>query len=139
MKSNKLSHVAKVVSIEGDKIRISMYRSGMCAHCAAKGACSVMDSNEQEMLVKNPGNLRVGDMVKLVISSSTGWKAMIVAFVVPFLLMFAGILIASSLGASEGVSAVAGLGSLALYYAILALFKKRIDRTFSVKIEKISQ
>lgn len=139
MKSNNLSHVAKVVSIEDGQVRLSMQRSGMCAHCAAKGACSVMDTSEQEMIIKNPGGLKEGDIVNLTISSNTGWKALLVAFVLPFLLMFAGIMIATRLGAQEGLSALIGLGALGLYYAVLALMRGSINRAFSVRVEKISQ
>ncbi|AEJ61151.1 Positive regulator of sigma(E) RseC/MucC [Spirochaeta thermophila DSM 6578] len=133
-----ISHDGVVVAREENRVRIVMQRSTLCSHCAARGACTLGDSQEQELLVTTEEPVEPGERVRLVIEERLGWKAILLGLALPAFLLLGGIFASLALGAAEVVSAIVGLGTVALYYGILALFRKSLERSFSVRVERHS-
>lgn len=67
-----------------------------------------------------------------------GLLATLLIFVLPLLLIFLGVLLSLRLGASEEISAFAGLGLLGLYAIILKMLNPGIQKLMPVQVQKIS-
>ena len=76
----------------------------------------------------------VGQHVVVSVSASMGYKAVLLGFGLPFLLLVAVIILVNNLTANEPLSALLGLGALVPYYLLLYLNRDRIGKSLSVEI-----
>ena len=78
--------------------------------------------------------LQVGDKVTLVGSVRQSLKATVLAYVVPLVLMLIALYVGTRMG-GDGIGATTALLVLALYYGVLYLFRDRLGKNFTFKIE----
>jgi len=79
----------------------------------------------------------VGEKVNVMARQSAGVMAVILCYVVPLVVLVTALAVAVALGCNEGVSAFVALGFTAIYYVILATFRKRISKRVIFTINKI--
>ncbi|HPI44991.1 MAG TPA: SoxR reducing system RseC family protein, partial [Tenuifilaceae bacterium] len=79
----------------------------------------------------------VGETVKVLLKQSLGFKALFLAYILPFIVVITALFSLSSF-VSEGIAGILALLSLIPYYAILYFFKNKISKQFNFDIEKIS-
>ena len=110
-----------------------------CGSCASRKACAMGQGSIREILVSvdDAENYAVGDIVRVSAKQTVGVVAVLLCYVLPLIVMVAVLAIMVSLGFMEGASALVALASLATYYAVLALFRKRISRKVVFAINKI--
>ena len=83
------------------------------------------------MLPTDPyATYNVGDEIMVCTKMSMGLKAAWISYVIPLALLMALILILTSLGVSEGISAAAAVGAVGLYYFMIWLFRERLAKEF---------
>lgn len=164
--------------IKHDGIVIAVYEDGTalvrivqtsaCAACKAKAMCASAESVEKEMrvvLLSDNGRpagygvldadkplleYKVGDEVEVMVQQKMGWKAVILAYLLPFFVMLAVIFMGNGLlamgdGATgllgdeakrEAVLGTIALCAMALYYIVLGLFKSKLQKEFSFTAKK---
>jgi sigma-E factor negative regulatory protein RseC len=85
--------------------------------------------------VDDAENYSVGDIVRVSAKQTVGVVAVLLCYVLPLIVMVAVLAIMVSFGFMEGTSALVALASLATYYAVLWLFRKRISQkvVFTIK------
>jgi len=134
--SQQIEHTAVINHIEGTNMRVSIIQESACSGCHAKGACSAADMAEKfvDIECSNP-NLKVGDIVQLYGQSSTGLLAVLLAFVIPFLLILLTLLLLRSYVSNEAVSGSIALSTLIPYYIILSFFNKKMKSKFQFFIK----
>ena len=72
-------------------------------------------------------------------STSMGMKAVMVAFVIPFLVLLAALFITMRItDGNEPVSALIALVTLIPYYIIIYLIRNRLSKTFTFTLETIN-
>ncbi len=81
-------------------------------------------------------SLKVGDMVDIVGESSTGLFAVLLAFVIPFVLILTSLFVLRDFVPNEAVSGTISLALLIPYFIILSLFNKKLKKKLQFKIEK---
>lgn len=59
--------------------------------------------------------------------------AMLVAYVVPFVIVLLGLLILLALGVNEGIAGLVSIGLMVPYYVVLYLLRGRLETKVSVK------
>ena len=146
--------------IKHDGIVIAVYEDGTalvrivqtsaCAACKAKAMCASAESAEKEMRVvllgengkvKTENNstqsYHVGDTVEVMVQQKMGWKAVVLAYLLPFFVMLAVIFMGNALwSVREEILGTAALCAMALYYIVLGLFKDRLQKEFSFTAKK---
>ncbi len=137
--SENIEHEGTIVRIENGCAYVLIEQQSACAMCHAKAICAASDSAEKiiETRIGDNKNFAVGDRVMIVGQKSLGMKAVLLAFVVPFFIFMATLYIAQTLTNDEVVSGTSALLSLLPYWAILALFRKRLSATFRFTIYKL--
>lgn len=89
------------------------------------------------VLVEDPEEYVIGDRVVVSIEKGMGIKAAVYAYIYPFFLLLAVLLVMlHGLELGEVVSGLSALGSLVVYYIVLALFKHKISGEIIFKIRK---
>lgn len=136
---SKISHIGTVESISGDSITVRFVQTSACASCKVAGHCSAAESKEKTVVVSDADAARrhaVGDQVKVAMTASNGRRAVLLAFIFPFLVLVGSLGLCYWLTGSEGASALTGLASLIPYYAVLYLFRDRLAEHFAFVIEQ---
>lgn len=132
-----IEHVGVVETVSEKTICVTISSSSACGSCHAKGACSMSDQELKQVFLPNIGqDVVVGETVNLVIKASTGLKSVLLAYVIPVILLVTGLGIYSVVFKSEGLSAILALLTIIIYYLLLYLFRRRLERRFVMKIEK---
>ena len=135
-----IKHDGIVDSIEGDCIHVRIVQASACAACSAKSLCSAAESKEKivDVYDADTNAFQVGQRVLVEGAAAMGMKAVRLAFLFPLLLMVAVVALAMGLtDGNEVVGAVAALLTLAIYFLVLFLHKKRLMGEFTFTIKPI--
>ena len=132
-----IRHSGIVKQIDDDFVYVSIVSQSACASCHAKGACNITDLNEEVVEVPrgNADVYRVGDRVEVAMRKSLGTRAVMLGYVVPFLLVIATMIIVLAFVGNEGLAGLLALGALIPYYLLLYLRRKHLKRTFTFSIQ----
>ena len=144
MSSNhiRIEHEGRIIGVYEDYIRVEIVSKSACASCRAKAMCTA--SEEKSKVVEVPlGTLdrymgyEVGETVNVVMGSSLGGKAVLIAYAVPLVVLLLTMLAASACGLQELYVGLCGIASLVVYYIVLYFFRNSLSRVFTFSVEKI--
>ena len=133
-----IKHDGIVVAVNDDAtVKVKIVQTSACASCKAKSMCASAESQEKELLVMGDGLLAIGDEVVVMVQQKLGWKAVLLAYILPFLVMLLVIAIGSGVFAiREEVIGTAALCAMGVYYIVLGMFNDRIQKQFSFSARK---
>lgn len=135
-----IKHLGIVENINGSRLKVKIVQSSACSACSVKGHCSASETKEKIIDVYNKNNVpcQVGEWVMIVGTTSMGMKAVLLAFVLPFIVLLLALIISLKLtGGDEAVSALVSLGTLVPYYLIIYICRNRLSRSFMFILESI--
>ena len=136
--SKKIEHTGIITHIDKQTVQVSIIQKAACSDCHAKSACTASEMDEKIIDVANTGeNYSIGEKVMLTGQSSIGFLAVLLAFVIPFLLILLGLFILQSVTDNEALSGILALSLLIPYYIILSLFNSKLKNKFQFQIEKL--
>lgn len=132
-----IRHEGEVVAVEGSVVHVKMTVHSACASCEAHAKCSFSESRDKVVAipVAKDEHYEVGDHVMVVISRGEGLLAVWWAYLLPAVGLIAVYFVVNH-WCNELISACAALGFVGLYWGVLALLRKRLDRQFRFSIEK---
>ena len=134
-KVETIRHEGIVESIGAKSCLVRILQASACSSCSARQLCRSSESKEKVIEVKGHyPTLQVGDNVTLIGSVRQGLRASVLAYVIPLIIMLVALYVGTRLG-GDGIGALASLLFLAIYYGILFLFRDKLDKQFSFKIE----
>lgn len=139
--NDKIKHKGTVVSIDRSKVCVRILQTSACSACKVASHCNAAESKEKiiEVSTAASADYVIGDTVVVSTSPSAVSRAMTIAFVFPFLVMVAAVLIALWITSDEILSALIGLGVLVPYYLIIYFLGERVTRGVSFEIEKTNE
>lgn len=133
-----IRHEGVVVSINGDKAHVQIVQTSACSACKARSMCMSSESQQKEMDVMMLEPMQVGDKVEVEVRERLAWKAVLLAYILPFIVMLAIIAILDfTTNWSEAVIGTLSLCGIALYYIGLSVFKHRLQTQFSFTARKL--
>lgn len=137
--AEQIEHSGVVRSVEEGVVRVAVEVNEACGSCASRKACAMGQGTTREIVINtdDAASYAVGEKVNVMARRSAGIMAVVLCYVVPLVVLLVALIVANVAGATDGVSALVGLASTALYYAILALIHKRISRKVVFTINKI--
>ena len=146
---------------------VRIVQTSACAACKAKAMCASAESAEKEMTVvllnqeprtKNqdasattdqtkvtslgsfllaPEAYKVGDTVEVMVQQKMGWKAVVLAYLLPFFVMLAVMFIGNAIWTvREELLGTVALCAMAVYYLVLGMFKDKLQKEFSFTARK---
>ena len=152
-KRKMIKHDGIIIALNEDGTAlVRIVQTSACAACKAKAMCASAESAEKEMTVVLLGDEQwvVGNEVEVMVQQKMGWKAVMLAYLLPFFVMLAVMFIGNGLlamgdGATgllgdeakrEAVLGTVALCAMAMYYLVLGLFKDKLQREFSFTARK---
>ncbi len=140
MTNNTIKHLGIVESIQGSHLSVRIVQTSACAACSAKGHCSSADSKDKVIDITDTAasSFRVGERVMVVGEMSMGMMAVMLAFIIPFVLLVVSLFLFMALIGNELYAALLSLIILVPYYFVLWLNKTRLKQKFSFTIKPIN-
>ena len=140
MTNNTIKHLGIVENIQGSHLSVRIVQTSACAACSAKGHCSSADSKDKiiDIIDTAASSYRVGEKVMVIGETSMGMMAVVLAFIIPFVLLIFSLFLFMALMENELYSALLSLAILIPYYFILWLNKTRLKQKFSLTIKPIN-
>lgn len=126
-----------VRAIDGDNISVEIIVSSACSGCHAKSICIPSDRRQEIVTVKNTRheNYQIGETVELLLETSAGNKAVVLAYVLPLLVLLVLLFSCYALTHKELLSVGVGILGVVLYYLILKSAGKKVEKgiTFGIR------
>lgn len=140
MTDHTITHSGIVENIQGSHLSVRIVQTSACASCSIKGHCSSADSRDKIIDIYDTGaaSYRVGEEVTVIAATSTGMRAVALAFVIPFALLIISLFLLMAWTGSELYAGIGALPVLLPYYLILWLNKSRLKRNFSFTVKPIN-
>ena len=127
-----------VRAINGDDISVEIIVSSACSGCHAKSICIPSDRRKEVITVKNTRHedYRVGETVDLLLETSAGNKAVILAYVLPLIVLLVLLFGCYALTGKELLSVGVGVLGVVVYYLILKSAGKSVEKGMEFGIRK---
>lgn len=135
--NQKIEHTGIVTHIDSKIVQVSIIQKAACSDCHAKGSCTASETDEKIIDVANNGDhFSVGEKVVLTGQSSMGFLAVLLAFIIPFILILISLLVLRLFTDNEAISGSVSLSLLIPYYIILSQFNNKLKTKFQFQIDK---
>ncbi|MBR5328106.1 MAG: SoxR reducing system RseC family protein [Paludibacteraceae bacterium] len=173
-----IKHDGIIIALNEDGTAlVRIVQTSACAACKAKAMCASAESAEKEMTVQlvqsgskaqsavqdgsklsseetttlnNVEQYKLGDTVEVMVQQKMGWKAVVLAYLLPFFVMLAVMFVGNGLLAMgdeatgllgdeakrEAVLGTVALCAMAVYYLVLGMFKDKLQKEFSFTARK---
>lgn len=127
-----------VESVGGDCIKVRIVQTSACVSCKVAGHCNASDKKDKTVDVYGAGmsGLNVGDEVLVVASENTGWFAVALSFILPFIIVVTVLFAVLAVSGNELVAALLCLFSLVPYFVLLYFLRDKIRKRISFTIER---
>lgn len=131
-----IRHKGRVVEITPEITTVEILSESACAACHAKGLCGLGESKTKLVDVRTSpfGTYGVGDEVNVELKATMGQKAVFVGYGIPLVIMLAVLLILLECGAGELTAGLSAIGSVALYYLVVWIFRNRLRNEYVFNI-----
>lgn len=134
--TSEITHRGFVSAVADGSVKVSLFRPAACGSCLMKGHCGAEHEHREHFEIEAQG-YALGDEVQLTMSTGTGLGAVLVAYIIPFIVLMLALITSLQLALSEGMSAVISLLAVGLYYVILKMASATIRHHFSIHIKKL--
>lgn len=131
-----IKHSGVIKEIDDHQYYVSIVAQSACAGCSVKGVCNVSEMKDEivEVPRKETENFAIGDKVDILMEKSQGTKAVMLGYIVPFLIVLVTLIVALSLIGNEGIAGLISIGILVPYYLVLYVKRERLKTAFRFRI-----
>ena len=140
MSTVTITHPGVIKNLSISRAAVSIIVNSGCASCEVKSSCSISDAKEKiiEVSFASSDNYQEGQHVMVEMKQSMGTWAVLLGYFFPFLFVLIGLIIFTSFGLDEGLSALLSLGLLIPYYLFLYFTRNLLRKKFTYTMEPAS-
>ncbi len=131
-----IEHPGVIDRVEGRRVFVRIESRSACGNCHARSQCSISEMQEKlvEIPVLNADTYTEGQVVTVSLERSLGFQALLLGYMIPFVIVLIGIVVLMAITDNELLSALIGIGLLPPYYLWLYLIRKRLKDRFHFRI-----
>lgn len=135
--SATIEHPGIVTRIEGDKIEVTVLAQSACSSCNSKSACGMSEMEHKTLWAekKDQTEYTVGQNVTVYMKQQSGSLAVILGYILPFVLVLAVLIAFTASGFSEGIAGISALIILIPYYLLVYFLRQKISKRFAFYIK----
>ncbi len=124
-------------AVNGEDVEVEILVQSACSECHAKSVCMPSDKRKETVTAKNVHGfaLRTGDKVQLAMKTSSGNKAVLWAYVLPFVVLMAALYGMYAITLNELHSVVVSLCLVVVYYFVLKKRNRKFEKEFQLHIK----
>ncbi len=109
--------IGTVVRAKGSTMVVRVQAREQCAACNARFACAAVGDKHREITVPNQVGAKPGDRVEILLRPRVRLGSVLMVFLVPVVLAFAGYLLGWRVFAAEKAAALAAMGAFVVGFA----------------------
>ena len=129
--TNTIEHQGFIIEINNNIAHVRIEQTSAGASCHVKSVCGASEKTEKIIDANIADNtLKVGDQVTIIGQKSLGFQAIILAYILPFVVIIASLFIVNIFTTNEVVIGTCALATLIPYFAILRLMRNKIQAKF---------
>ena len=133
--AGSIEHEGIVENVSSDSVDIRIASEAACSGCHAEGFCSLTGKEHKIIHVEGKYKVEEGDTVSVVISESTGYKAVFLGYLLPLLILIISLVLFISFSVREIFAGLFSIGVLVPYFLILYFFRERINQNFTFTLK----
>lgn len=119
------------------KYAVKIVQQSACATCKAASLCTVAESKEKIIDAETDDTtLSISDNVIVYARTTMGYKALVLAIIIPLFIAIGTLLIVSQFITNELTTGLLTLCVLIPYYIVLWLMRKRLEQQFIFYIKQ---
>lgn len=132
-----ISHKGTIEKIDGKHITVRIMQASGCAACGMSAHCDASESKEKriDVIDDHAAEYEIGQRVMVTADSKSGYRAVLLGFGVPLLVMACALFGALAATGDETLGALCGVGALVVYYVALYLVRGKLGKRFTFAIE----
>jgi sigma-E factor negative regulatory protein RseC len=131
-----ITHEGKVLRVPGNgTAEVEILVAEACAGCHAKSVCSAGKADTKVITVKSDPSVHPGDCVTVEMKLSQGFRALVIGYMIPFVVLVTAFAAAFTAGAGELFSALLSFAAVGIYYLVIWLLRASIEEKFEFKIK----
>lgn len=128
---NTVEHQGVIISIDDKVAHVKIEQTSACASCHVKSVCGASEKSEKIVDANLlDTSLKIGDQAIVIGQKSLGIQAVLLAYVLPFIVIVSMLFIVNIFTTNELVIGTCALASLIPYFAILRLMRNKIQAKF---------
>lgn len=138
---DNISHPGTVVQLNEKSLRVRVESQAACGNCASKAYCGMSEMQEKiiEIPVRDKTDYSPGQSVTVMLEKSLGYKALLLGYLLPFVILVAGIALMLTITGSEPLAALIGLLLMIPYYGWLYYRRDQMRASFRFRLREESQ
>lgn len=130
-----IQHNGIVQKVDENSVLVSISSSSACSGCHSEGVCSVAGKEEKLINIQGKYSVSPGETVTVQMKQSEGYRALLLVYIVPLLIIITTLVILISLSLPEAMAGLISLLALIPYLLILFLLRKKINQSFTFAIK----
>jgi positive regulator of sigma E activity len=130
-----IQHDGTVKKVDGNSVLVSITSNSACSGCHAEGLCGISGKEEKIIDIKGRYEVSPGDSVTVMMEQSTGYKAVVLSYLIPLVIVITGLIICNILSLNELTAGLVSISLLGPWYLILYLFRNKINRSFTFTLK----
>ena len=84
-----IRHEGIVLAVQDGKALVEIVQTSACSACKARGMCMSAESQEKRIDAVMLEPMAAGDRVEVMVAEKLAWKAVLLAYILPFVVMVA--------------------------------------------------
>ena len=135
--SDNIVHKGLVKSVSDGVAYISFQQEGGCSSCTAKSACSMTKTSEHLLrLPVTDAPVTPGEEVVVSITASNGYRAVMLSYLVPVIILLTVLLLAVASGIPEHLAGLSAISALVPWFVLLHLARRFFKNKVTYEVLK---
>ena len=132
--TNTIQHRGIVQKSDNNSVLVIIKAHTACSGCHAEGECAMSGMEEKVIEVTGSYTVKQGDDVTVHMNKSTGYKALLLAYLIPLLIIVTVLIILTLLKVPELTAGILSVAMLIPYFMALFLLRNRFKSRFSLTL-----
>lgn len=138
MNNETIRHRGEIIAIKDGIAKVRIVQTSACSECHAKGVCTASEQAEKVIEAEmRHDDFSIGDQVYVVVQKNLGFKAVLLAYIVPFALIIVTMMVLGHFWDKDLLTGTLSLAVLIPYMIVMRLFRKKLNATFKFYITEI--
>lgn len=127
-----IKHPGVVERVDGKTVVVRIESQAACGHCQAKSHCGMVESVDKLVEIEHPQpqQFTPGMPVNVTLKQSLGYKALLLGYILPFLIMLTALFAVALATGNEALAALVAVVLMVPYYALLYRSRHKLRKTF---------
>ena len=132
-----IEHPGEVERQEENTVIVRIKPQSACASCKSQSHCGIAENTDKlvEVDVSQGKTYMKGEEVTITLEQNLGYKALLMGYMLPFLILVFVLVIMMAITGDELLSALTAITLMLPYYLLLYKFRDRVRKTFTFKLK----